>query len=361
MRQENGRLAHVFARPRSRVGRHFGTGDCAGSDVPEPAGRGLLGMGDDLAASQGRRAAHAPAAGSGSGRSSASGVRLDSPARHRDRKKEKNLQQSDSKTAMPVASTSCGEIEMLALYKGLVQATPSTRTLELYALETSRSPRSLRSTCAARWLPTCQATTASTSTREPPSRAAATSSAQRRACNRAAASAGQPPPFPKGATANPNSDHRSSGWSCTSKHTCAHRASTEAAAASPPTRLNPLEPLHSEAAPAPPAASPPTMLNSLEPLHCPPPPPPHDALDAELRLELRERRARLLAPQGHVRRRARLLLGGPHRGLPDAQVQQGQARESEKEMLAQSAGPNLLVMPILHPIYTPPPPQSPAS
>jgi len=42
-----------------------------------------------------------------------------------------NLQQSDSKTAMPVASTSCGEIEMLALYKGLVQATPSTRTLEL--------------------------------------------------------------------------------------------------------------------------------------------------------------------------------------------------------------------------------------
>ena len=81
MRQENGRLAHVFARPRSRVGRHFGTGDCAGSDVPEPAGRGLLGMGDDLAASQGRRAAHAPAAGSGSGRSSASGVRLDSPAR----------------------------------------------------------------------------------------------------------------------------------------------------------------------------------------------------------------------------------------------------------------------------------------
>ena len=81
MRQENGRLAHVFARPRSRVGRHSGTGDWAGSDVPEPAGRGLLGMGDDLAASQGRRAAHAPAAGSGSGRSSASGVRLDSPAR----------------------------------------------------------------------------------------------------------------------------------------------------------------------------------------------------------------------------------------------------------------------------------------
>jgi hypothetical protein len=81
VRQENGRLAHVFARPRSRVGRHSGTGDWAGSDVPEPAGRGLLGMGDDLAASQGRRAAHAPAAGSGSGSSSASGVRLDSPAR----------------------------------------------------------------------------------------------------------------------------------------------------------------------------------------------------------------------------------------------------------------------------------------
>ena len=74
-------LRWVFARPRSRVGRHSGTGDWAGSDVPEPAGRGLLGMGDDLAASQGRRVAHAPAAGSGSGRSSASGVRLDSPAR----------------------------------------------------------------------------------------------------------------------------------------------------------------------------------------------------------------------------------------------------------------------------------------
>ena len=211
---------------------------------------------------------------------------------------------------------------MLALYKGLVQATPSTRTLELRVGDITISSvpaQHMRSKVAAK-------PPASTSAREPPGRAA-TSSAQRRACNRAAASAGQPPPFPKGATANPNSDQEL--WSCTSKHTCAHRASTEAAAASPPTRLNPLEPLHSEAAPAPPAASPPTMLNSLEPLHCPPPPPPHDALDAELRLELRERRARLLAPQGHVRRRARLLLVGPRSGLPDAQVQQGQAQGGE--------------------------------
>ena len=62
---------------------------------------------------------------------------------------------------------------------------------------------------------------------------------------------------------------------------------------------------------------------------------------------------------GHVRRRARLLLGGPHRGLPDAQVQQGQAQGREGNAGA-VCWPQL-VMPILHPIYTPPPPQSPAS
>ena len=92
-----------------------------------------------------------------------------------------NLQQSDSKTAMPVASTSCGEIEMLALYKGLVQATPSTRTLELGVGDITISSvpaQHMRSKVAAK-LP------ASTSAREPPGRAA-TSSAQRRACNRAA-------------------------------------------------------------------------------------------------------------------------------------------------------------------------------
>ena len=70
----------------------------------------------------------------------------------------------------------------------------------------------------------------------------------------------------------------------------------------------------------------------------------------------------LLAPQGHVWRRARHLLVGPHRGLPHAQVQQGQAQGRER---GDGAGcwPQL-VMPILscsHPIYTPLPPQSPAS
>ena len=104
---------------------------------------------------------------------------------------------------MPVASTSCGEIEMLALYKGLVQATPSTRTLELRVGDITISSvpaQHMRSKVAAK-------PPASTSAREPPGRAA-TSSSQRRACNRAAASAGQPPPFPKGATANPNSDQK---------------------------------------------------------------------------------------------------------------------------------------------------------
>ena len=82
------------------------------------------------------------------------------------------------------------------------------------------------------------------------------------------------------------------------------------------------------------------MLNSLEPLHCPPPPPPHDALDAELRLDLRERRARLLAPQGHV--------FGDARASSLSDLVQGSLmlkfnkakRKAEKEMLAQSAGPN---------------------
>ena len=53
-----------------------------------------------------------------------------------------------------------------------------------------------------------------------------------------------------------------------------------------------------------------------------------------------ERRARLLAPQGHVWRRARLLLVGPRSGLPDAQVQNKAKRKAEKEMMEQAAGPN---------------------
>jgi hypothetical protein len=82
------------------------------------------------------------------------------------------------------------------------------------------------------------------------------------------------------------------------------------------------------------------MLNSLEPLHCPPPPPPHDALDAELRLELRERRARLLAPQGHVRRRARASsLSDLVQGSLMLKFNKAK-RKAEKEMMEQAAGPN---------------------
>ena len=58
-----------------------------------------------------------------------------------------------SRPPCPLLRRACGDIEILTLYKGLVQATPSTRTLSSCALETSRSPRSLRSTCATRWLP----------------------------------------------------------------------------------------------------------------------------------------------------------------------------------------------------------------
>ena len=82
------------------------------------------------------------------------------------------------------------------------------------------------------------------------------------------------------------------------------------------------------------------MLNSLEPLHCPPLPPPHDALDAELRLELRERRARLLAPQGHVRRRARASsLSDLVQGSLMLKFNKAK-RKAEKEMMEQAAGPN---------------------
>ena len=60
-----------------------------------------------------------------------------------------------------------------------------------------------------------------------------------------------------------------------------------------------------------------------------------------------ERRARLLAPQGHVWRRARLLLVGPRSGLPDAQVQQGQAQGGEGDDGA-GCRPQLV-----RPIFTP--------
>ena len=172
--------------------------------------------------------------------------------------------------ATPVGSTGCDDI--LALYKGLVQATPGTRTLEMRVGEItiSAAPAQQRRNKVAAKPPT------STSTREPPSRAT-TTSAQRRAVNRAAAHAGQPPPFPKkGATANPNADQEL-------QHAPTRGASTEASArlstAPQAPEAHPAQPPAAPPQPpAPPAASPPTQLNTLEPLHHPPPPPPHDAL-----------------------------------------------------------------------------------
>ena len=102
---------------------------------------------------------------------------------------------------LPVASTGCGEIDILALCKGLVQATPSTRTPSSCALETSRSPRFLHSTCAARWLPS---STAPASVCRHGSRPAAPPLRRRRAARAPSGScAGQPPPLPKAATTNP--------------------------------------------------------------------------------------------------------------------------------------------------------------
>jgi hypothetical protein len=57
-------------------------------------------------------------------------------------------------------------------------------------------------------------------------------------------------------------------------------------------------------------------------------------------IQLRERPARLLAPQGHVWRRARLLLVGPRSGLPDVLKFNKAKRKAEKEMMEQAAGPN---------------------
>ena len=61
-------------------------------------------------------------------------------------------------------------------------------------------------------------------------------------------------------------------------------------------------------------------------------------------------------------RRARLLLVGPRSGLPDAQVQQGQAQGGEGDDGA-GCRPQLVrpVKKSLHPIYTQLPPQSAAS
>ena len=165
--------------------------------------------------------------------------------------------------ATPVVSTGCDDI--LALYKGLVQATPGTRTLEMRVGEItiSAAPAQQRRNKVAAKPP------ASTSTREPPSRAT-TTSAQRRAVNRAAAHAGQPPPFPKkGATANPNADQEL-------QHAPTRGASTEASArlstAPQAPEAHPAQPPAAPPQPpAPPAASPPTQLNTLEPLHHPPP------------------------------------------------------------------------------------------
>eukprot|EP00964_Phaeocystis_antarctica_P054828 scaffold32261_cov61-Phaeocystis_antarctica.AAC.1 len=48
------RPCNATTRTRTRVGCQLGMSDWVGFDVPEPAGRGLLGMGDDLAAPEGR-------------------------------------------------------------------------------------------------------------------------------------------------------------------------------------------------------------------------------------------------------------------------------------------------------------------
>jgi hypothetical protein len=175
--------------------------------------------------------------------------------------------------AMPVASTVVGEVgEILALWEGLVRDTPNTRSLELRVgdITVSSAPaQHMRSKVAAK-------PPASASTREQPGRAA-TTAAERRACNRAAAFTGQPPPFPRRAVANPNSEQD------------LHQAPAPAplSAAPPPAPAQELHqapapaplPAAPPPAPAPPAAPPQTRLSTLEPLRDPPPPPPpHDAL-----------------------------------------------------------------------------------
>ena len=135
---------------------------------------------------------------------------------------------------MPVASTVVGEVgEILALWEGLVRDTPNTRSLELRVgdITVSSAPaQHMRSKVAAK-------PPASASTREQPGRAA-TTAAERRACNRAAAFTGQPPPFPRRAVANPNSEQE------------LHQAPAPAplSAAPPPA---PAQELHQAPAPAP--------------------------------------------------------------------------------------------------------------